>query len=74
MPRSEVAHLLRRTGFGPRADEVGAAERAGYDATVDALIASVTAPEAVTPLELAPLPERPKGASMPEQRRAYGRR
>jgi uncharacterized protein (DUF1800 family) len=73
MPRSEVAHLLRRTGFGPRADEVEAAERAGYDATADALIAGVTAPQAVTPWELAPLPERPKGASMPEQRRAYAR-
>ncbi len=73
MPRSEVAHLLRRTGFGPRADEVETAERAGYDATVDALIAGVMAPEAVAPWELAPLPDRPKGASMPEQRRAYVR-
>jgi uncharacterized protein (DUF1800 family) len=74
MPRSEVAHLLRRTGFGPRADEVETAERAGYDATVDALIADVTAPEAVAPWELAPLPDRPEGASMPEeQRRAYVR-
>ena len=73
MTRSEVAHLLRRTGFGPRADEVETAERAGYDATVDALIAGVMAPEAVATLELAPLPDRPKGASMPEQRRAYVR-
>jgi DNA-binding helix-hairpin-helix protein with protein kinase domain len=73
MPRSEVAHLLRRTGFGPRADEVETAERAGYDAAVDALIAGVMAPEAVAPLDLAPLPDRPKGASLPEQRRTYVR-
>lgn len=37
--RSDFAHLLRRAGFGPRADEVDAAERAGVAATVDALLA-----------------------------------
>ena len=36
--RSDLAHLLRRAGFGPRADEVDAAEKAGVAATVDALL------------------------------------
>jgi uncharacterized protein (DUF1800 family) len=37
--RADLAHLLRRAGFGPRSDEVDAAERAGVAATVDALLA-----------------------------------
>jgi uncharacterized protein (DUF1800 family) len=37
--RSDLAHLLRRAGFGPRADEVDAAEKGGVAATVDALLA-----------------------------------
>src|SRR5689334_8169834 len=41
--REELAHLLRRTTFGPRADEVDAAERNGYDATVNALLAGLAA-------------------------------
>src|SRR5512146_1818548 len=36
--REQLAHLLRRATFGPRADEVDAAERAGYDATLNALL------------------------------------
>jgi uncharacterized protein (DUF1800 family) len=35
--RAELAHLLRRATFGPRAEEVDAAERAGLDATLAAL-------------------------------------
>jgi uncharacterized protein (DUF1800 family) len=35
--RTELAHLLRRATFGPRADEVDAAERVGLDATLTAL-------------------------------------
>src|SRR5215471_17860391 len=35
--RETVAHLLRRATFGPRAEEVDAAEKAGYDATLAAL-------------------------------------
>jgi len=35
--RSDLAHLLRRAGFGPRVEDVDAAEKAGLDATVDAL-------------------------------------
>jgi uncharacterized protein (DUF1800 family) len=37
--RAQVAHLLRRAGFGGRAEELDAAERAGYEATVAALLA-----------------------------------
>ncbi|WP_052441034.1 DUF1800 domain-containing protein [Streptacidiphilus anmyonensis] len=37
--RAQVAHLLRRAGFGGRADEIDAAEQAGYEATVAALLA-----------------------------------
>jgi uncharacterized protein (DUF1800 family) len=37
--RYEIAHLLRRATFGPTADEVDAAERAGRDATLDRLLA-----------------------------------
>jgi uncharacterized protein (DUF1800 family) len=33
----DVALLLRRAGFGPTASELGAARRAGYDATLSAL-------------------------------------
>ena len=36
--RAHLAHLLRRATFGPRADEVDAAERVGLDATVDTLV------------------------------------
>lgn len=37
--RDKVAHLLRRATFGPTADEVDRAERAGYQATVEQLLA-----------------------------------
>lgn len=37
--RAEVAHLLRRATFGPRSQDIDAAERAGYAATVTALLA-----------------------------------
>ncbi|MGN9908491.1 DUF1800 domain-containing protein [Phytohabitans sp. LJ34] len=36
--RAQVAALLRRATFGPTADEVDAAERAGYATTVDRLL------------------------------------
>ncbi|MEU1681955.1 hypothetical protein ABZ422_23120 [Micromonospora zamorensis] len=39
--REAVAHLLRRATFGPTADEVDAAERAGPAATLDRLLAPV---------------------------------
>ncbi|WP_370116388.1 DUF1800 family protein [Streptacidiphilus sp. MAP12-33] len=37
--RGQVAHLLRRAGFGGRAAELDAAEKAGYEATVATLLA-----------------------------------
>ncbi len=36
--RAQLAHLLRRATFGPRADELDAAERAGVDATLAGLL------------------------------------
>ncbi|RKR86311.1 uncharacterized protein (DUF1800 family) [Micromonospora pisi] len=36
-----IAHLLRRATFGPTADEVDAAVRAGFDATLDRLLEPV---------------------------------
>jgi uncharacterized protein (DUF1800 family) len=36
--REKVAHLLRRATFGPTAEEVDEAERAGYQATADRLV------------------------------------
>ena len=46
--REKVAHLLRRATFGPTAEEVDQAEKAGYNATVDRLTNS-DGPEAATP-------------------------
>ena len=70
--RSTVAHLLRRTGFGPTAAEVDAAVLAGYAATVDALL-DVSAPD---PADASPAPAfapyQPLGAKAltPAQRQA----
>ncbi|WP_236656116.1 DUF1800 domain-containing protein [Streptacidiphilus jiangxiensis] len=36
--RAQVAHLLRRAGFGGRGEELDAAEKAGYEATVASLL------------------------------------
>src|SRR4051812_5847249 len=43
--REDVAHVLRRATFGPRADEVDAAEQAGIDATLAGLLVP-TGPDA----------------------------
>jgi len=43
--RAQLAHLLRRATFGPRAEEVDAAERVGFDATLANLLAP-TSPDA----------------------------
>src|SRR5665213_2344116 len=61
--RSTIAHLLRRTGFGPTAAEVDAAVARGYTATVDQLL-DFSAPDpadAVPPPTFAPF--QPLGAS-----------
>lgn len=46
--REQVAHLLRRATFGPRAAEVDAAQSAGYTATLDALFSMGTADAGAT--------------------------
>jgi uncharacterized protein (DUF1800 family) len=47
--RSALAHLLRRATFGPRAEEVDAAEKAGYQATLDKLFDVSAADPGATP-------------------------
>jgi uncharacterized protein (DUF1800 family) len=44
--RNDVALLLRRAGFGATGAEIDAASAAGFDATVDAVVGSLTAPDA----------------------------
>lgn len=44
--RSEVAHLLRRTGFGASADTVDAFTTLGYEGAVDEVLAGLAAPDA----------------------------
>ncbi len=41
-----VAHLYRRAGFGALPSQLSSASAAGYDATVDALVAGLAAPDA----------------------------
>lgn len=43
--RQAVAHLYRRAGFGASAAELDAATAAGFDATVDRLLAGLTEPD-----------------------------
>ena len=61
---STLAHLLRRATFGPRADEVDAAERAGFDATLANLLtpSQPDAGAARTPMPSLTDPAPPKGA------------
>ncbi|WP_194895447.1 DUF1800 domain-containing protein [Catenulispora pinisilvae] len=60
--RSAVAHLLRRAGFGASGAEIDAAAKAGYEATVTALLAPTgTDPgAAATPLPGFPAMKVPK--------------
>ena len=59
--RAQLAHLLRRATFGPRADEVDAAERAGFDATLANLL-SGPASAPMPALGADPLAALPKDA------------
>jgi uncharacterized protein (DUF1800 family) len=43
--RSNIAHLYRRAGFGALPDELDQATSAGYPATVESLLAGLTAPD-----------------------------
>jgi uncharacterized protein (DUF1800 family) len=73
--RAQLAHLLRRATFGPRAEEVDAAERTGFDATLANLLApsSPDAGGARTPvpsLGSDPLAALPKGADRATRQQA----
>lgn len=77
--RSAIAHLLRRAGFGPTADEVDAAERAGVEATLDRLLAPAGADPgaAATPppgLAADPTATIGSGSSREERQQANRRR
>jgi uncharacterized protein (DUF1800 family) len=71
---SDIAHLLRRAGFGATPAELDAAASAGYAATVESLLAGTgTAPDP-TGDQVAPPPfaayQRPTGAAGTPQRLA----
>lgn len=73
--RERVAHLLRRATFGPTADEVDRAERAGYAATVERLLRpdgddAGAARTPVPELGADPYLNLPKGASREQRQRA----
>src|SRR4051812_32859726 len=66
--RKAVAHLLRRATFGPTAEEVDAAEKAGYDATLAALFDdSKSDAGAAKPPTLAPIAQ---GTTREEKQKA----
>jgi uncharacterized protein (DUF1800 family) len=67
--RAQLAHLLRRATFGPRAEEVDAAERAGFDATLNTLLTPPTpdAGAARTPPPPAATPESGDKATRRDQ-------
>jgi uncharacterized protein (DUF1800 family) len=67
--RTQLAHLLRRATFGPRAEEVDAAERTGYDATVAGLLAPAV-PVAMPHFDTDPLVDLPKGADRTARQKA----
>ncbi|MEU8003482.1 DUF1800 domain-containing protein [Catellatospora sp. NPDC049111] len=73
--REKVAHLLRRATFGPTADEVDRAERAGYQATVEELLTPAGADRGAqrTPapkLGADPYTDLPKKPSREQRQRA----
>ncbi|MDQ6648851.1 MAG: DUF1800 domain-containing protein [Actinomycetota bacterium] len=71
--RSALAHLYRRVGFGARPDELDAAVKAGYAATVAALLDRSRPDPGVqsTPPPTLPLDARPGKAADAAGRRAY---
>ncbi|MFF0313432.1 DUF1800 family protein [Micromonospora sp. NPDC005252] len=67
--REAVAHLLRRATFGPTADEVDAAERAGPAATLDNLLAPGRADRGAAATPQPTLPADPYAALTKESTR-----
>lgn len=59
--RADIAHLLRRSGFGATGAEIDAAARLGYDGVVGRVVAPPADPGAAgtPPPELGPEPARP---------------
>ncbi|HEV7707166.1 MAG TPA: DUF1800 domain-containing protein [Asanoa sp.] len=73
--RARIAHLLRRATFGPTAEEVDAAERAGYDATVRQLVQPTGADSgAPQPPVFAAMAELGKTASRADKQKANQQR
>ncbi|RKN20999.1 DUF1800 domain-containing protein [Micromonospora musae] len=77
--REAVAHLLRRATFGPTAEEVDAAERAGYPATLNRLLtpSGTDRGAAATPtptLGPDPAAQLEKGASREQRQQANQQR
>ncbi|MDG4800178.1 DUF1800 domain-containing protein [Micromonospora sp. WMMD980] len=77
--REAVAHLLRRATFGPTAQEVDAAERAGFAATLDRLLAPEGADRGATAtpppaLGADPAGQVRKGASREQRQQANRKR
>jgi uncharacterized protein (DUF1800 family) len=75
--RDDLAHLLRRATFGPRAEELDAADRAGRDATVAALLTPATpdAGAARTPVPAnGPDPEAALGRDATREQRQQARK
>jgi uncharacterized protein (DUF1800 family) len=67
--RADIAHLLRRTGFGARAADIDAGVARGYDATVDTLLGA-PADGTPPPPDLGPEPARPGDDRAARQRHA----
>ncbi|MET7421285.1 DUF1800 domain-containing protein [Dactylosporangium sp. NPDC005555] len=70
--RKALAHLLRRATFGPTAEEVDAAERAGAAATVDALLKPSGADAGAARTPAPRLPEVDERADRAAQIRTVG--
>jgi uncharacterized protein (DUF1800 family) len=69
-----VAHLYRRAGFGARPDQLATATAAGYDATVDSLVAGLTAPDPTEDAMAAPTLSPPPVAALRRGMDAVARR
>src|SRR2546423_13741982 len=68
--RAELAHLLRRATFGPRADEVDAAERVGFDATLAGLLDPTGTAATLPHFATDPLVDLPRDADRTARQRA----